>query len=94
MSAPPSIIPHRRVKNKTEKSDGNSAIAVVGSNFVKGAKILFDGKPLATTYGGPEGITATVPDEYIATPRIIEVTVENPDGKVSHPAQFTVMAKP
>jgi hypothetical protein len=72
--------------------DGQSAIAVAGSNFVKGAKILFDGRPLETAYGGPETVTATVPDDYISRPRTIEVHVENPGGKASKAEYFSVVA--
>jgi hypothetical protein len=74
--------------------DGQSAIAVAGSNFVKDAKVLFDGRPLETAYGGPEAVTATVPDEYISQPRTIEVRVENPSGKVSDAVRFSVAAGP
>jgi hypothetical protein len=70
-----------------------SAIAIAGKNFERGSKILFDGRPLDTAFGGPAAVTATVPDDLIARPAEIQVRVENPDGKASNAVPFKIRAQ-
>lgn len=87
---PPEVVAGKRFQ---VQANGQSAIAVVGSNFVKGCTILFDGRPLETTYGSSKLVTGLVPDEYLSRPRKIEVRVANQDGQVSDPALFPVVAE-
>ena len=73
--------------------DGHAAIAIDGKNFQKGAKILFSSRPLDTAYGSESSVTGTVPDDLFAQPGNIKVRVQNPDGKASAPATFSVLAQ-
>ncbi len=58
-----------------EQAIGVSAIAVEGAHFDALDKILWNGKPLVTAYGGSEFLTALVPDELIALPGDATVSV-------------------
>ncbi len=70
--------------------NGESALAVVGANFVPGAVIYFDTSPLATAFADPGTVTAIVPAHLLKAPRAVNVHVRNPDGKASAPSRFTV----
>ena len=72
---------------------GESAIAVTGSNFIPGIKILFGTKELETVYGNMNSLSAWVPAALFATPGTTEVKVRNPDGKLSQPRPFLVTAQ-
>jgi Bacterial Ig-like domain (group 2) len=65
---------------------GNFTLTVGGSNFVTGAKVMFGGAALPTTYVSATQLTATGTSTAAQT-GTIKVTVQNPDpGKVSSPA--------
>jgi hypothetical protein len=70
--------------------DGRNAIAVAGSNFSPGATVLFDGRPLETTYGNSALLSAIVPKELTVRASTIAVTIRNPDGRSSTPAPFEI----
>jgi hypothetical protein len=97
-SAAPAITalypPQARAGQKFQvQPDGQAAIAIGGKNFQKGAKILFNSRPLDTAFGNEGAVTATVPDDLIAQPGTIQVRVENPDGKASAPVNFIVLSQ-
>ena len=69
---------------------GVSAMGMTGANFLPGAKILFNGKELTTSFGGLDQLAAVVPATEFAKPGKIKVTVKNPDGKLSPAKEFTV----
>ncbi|OQZ04276.1 MAG: hypothetical protein B6D36_11980 [Planctomycetes bacterium UTPLA1] len=48
------------------QSDGGSAIGIECENALAGTVIVFDGKPLATSYGGESMLTAVVPPVMLA----------------------------
>jgi uncharacterized protein (DUF1800 family) len=69
---------------------GNFTLTVGGSNFVNGAKVMFGGTALPTTYVSASQLTATGTSTAAQT-GTIKVTVQNPDpGKVSSPASLNV----
>jgi len=58
--------------------DGRSGLAVVGTGFTPDDVVLWDGRPLPTTFAHSRLLTATVPREWLASPRRLEVSVESP----------------
>lgn len=58
--------------------DTEFVLTVIGSNFVPGAAITFNGIPRQTTFLSPSELTALIPAEAIANPGTANVTVVNP----------------
>ncbi len=56
---------------------GESAISVIGENFIEGSILYINGLPLSTIYGSKECITALVPYEYYDKPGLLEVQVKH-----------------
>jgi hypothetical protein len=69
---------------------GRSAIAVAGSNFSPGAAVLFNGRPLETTYGNSKLLSAIVPKELTSRASTVGVTIRNPDGCSSTSVPFEI----
>lgn len=70
--------------------NGISAMGVVGMNFLPGAKILIDGKEMETSFGNTDQLGAIVKPAAFAKAGKYKVTIQNPDGKLSPPKDFTV----
>ena len=70
--------------------NGISAMGMTGANFLPGAKILFNGKELETSFGGLDQLGVIVPSTEFAKPGKIKITVKNPDGKLSSAKDFIV----
>lgn len=58
--------------------DTEFVLTVLGSNFVPGAAITFNGIPRQTTFLSPSELTTLIPAEAIANPGTATVTVVNP----------------
>jgi hypothetical protein len=67
-------------------------LTVNGQRFQDGAHVRLDGVSLATDFGGESVLTAQVLASQVATPGARNITVENPDSRVSNGATFTVLA--
>ena len=65
-------------------------ISAVGSGFVQGASIVFNGNPIATTFGGATSVSGTIPAELLTQTGSFNVTVVNPNGDSSNALNFTV----
>ena len=87
-----SIHPDTTVAGKgfNVQPNGISAMGMTGANFLPGAKILFNGKELETSFGGQDQLAVIVPSTEFAKPGKIKITVKNPDGKLSPAKDFTV----
>ena len=87
-----SIHPDTTVAGKgfNVQPNGISAMGMTGANFLPGAKILFNGKELETSFGGQDQLGVIVPPTEFAKPGKIKITVKNPDGKLSPAKDFTV----
>jgi hypothetical protein len=72
---------------------GLSAMSVIGSNLIKGARIRFDGQPLETAAGDGTTLAALVPAAMIEKDGAHQITVDLPDGRVSNALTFTVLPK-
>ena len=57
--------------------DGRAALALLGTSLAQGDEIFWAGVRLPTTFGSSRLLTATVPEELLAEPGEIEVTVAN-----------------
>jgi C1A family cysteine protease len=65
-------------------------LTVDGSDFVDGAVVLWDGNDRATTFVSAARVTALISAADIATGRVAQVAVRNPDGGVSSQLEFTI----
>lgn len=75
-----------------EQPGGRSALGIVGKNFLPGAVIEIDGEALETNFVDTDNVAALVPEKFLGKPRRLRVTVRNPDGKRSEPAELTLTA--
>jgi hypothetical protein len=78
-------------------------IVVNGGNFMTGAKVLWNGKPLPTTYVSSSQLQVTPTAAQLASASIIQLTVSNPppgglspevNFNVTYPAKLTVLDLP
>jgi hypothetical protein len=80
--------------NPSSVTAGNAGfvLTVNGSNFLPGARILWNGTPLATVFGSSTQLTAPVPASLLTAPGAVFVNVSNPDGRTSPTFLFTITA--
>ena len=68
-----------------------TSITLNGDNFMTGAKVLWNGNPLATTYINSNELQAQLKTTELAKPGIIQLSVSNPSpGGVSSTLNFNV----
>ncbi|HQY60254.1 MAG: hypothetical protein IPF92_26670 [Myxococcales bacterium] len=69
-----------------------TTLTITGTGFVSGAKVVFNGVDLVTTFGSSTSVQATIPAPQLATPGTFNVTVVNPapGGGTTAPLSFTV----
>ncbi|GAB4298373.1 MAG: hypothetical protein Kow0090_13830 [Myxococcota bacterium] len=60
------------------RKSGAFTLTLTGKDFVKGAKALWEGKPLATDFVSYEKLTVKVPETNIEDARPFKISVENP----------------
>lgn len=65
---------------------------VLGSGFVPGAVVNWNGTPLATTFVSSTQVSAAVPDTNIASAGSPKITAHNPGSPRSNESWFTVSA--
>jgi hypothetical protein len=63
---------------------------VTGADLVDGAVVRWDGSDRPTTFVSGSAVTASIAAADLATGKIVQVTVRNPDGGISSPLEFTV----
>jgi hypothetical protein len=71
---------------------GTTTIQASGTGFVPGAKIVFGGADLTTTFGSSTSLSGTIPASLLVTSGSVPVKVVNPapGGGASTPISFTV----
>jgi hypothetical protein len=71
-------------------------LTVIGTNYVSGATVNWNGSPLVTTFVSSTQLTATVPANLIATAGTASITVVNPTcfGATSTPVTLTISNTP
>lgn len=68
---------------------------LIGSGFVQGASIIWNGKALLTTFVSSKELRAEVPDTDLAAPSVASLMVVNPFAAgVSNFLQFNITPKP
>ncbi len=72
----------------------NTVITVMGSGFVPGAVINFNGTPLASTYVSLTEVLATVPAADMVVASTSFITATNPGAAASNSLTFTVSTVP
>lgn len=72
--------------------DGSSALGVAGSGFTRTSVIYFDERPMITNYQSPRALAAIVPNDLLAKPWKLKVTVRDlqPAPRRSEPAVFEI----
>ncbi|WP_338863578.1 hypothetical protein [Myxococcus stipitatus] len=73
---------------------GEVVLTVNGSGFVASSQVSVNGTAVATTYDGPQRLSARVAASLTAQPRshLVQVTTPSPGGGVSASLTFTVTA--
>ena len=66
-------------------------LTVTGANYLAASQISFGGTVLATTFVNGTSLTATVPANLLAGPKVASIVVTNPGGSKSAAAPFTVI---
>lgn len=70
-------------------------LEVAGDKFTPEVRIFVDGRELATTYNGPQQLSAVMPSTFIATPGVRQIVVRTPDNSLySSPVALNVAAPP
>ncbi|MCC6456031.1 MAG: IPT/TIG domain-containing protein [Caldilineaceae bacterium] len=71
-------------------------LTVEGSSLVSGTQVLWNGTPLATTFGNSEQLTAQVPAANLTAAAVVTITTRSsaPDSFVSNGLPFVVEALP
>jgi hypothetical protein len=82
------------------QGDGDLAIEVEGSGFMRGSVVTFDGVSVQTTFSGPKRLDAVIPGYLLGRPGNFSVWVTNPrpirivdwlhQDERSNPAYFIV----
>jgi hypothetical protein len=57
--------------------NGRAELIVVGTGLTRGDAVLWNGRPLKTSFGSSRALGAEVPAELVASPGEVEVTVED-----------------
>ncbi|MCW5965904.1 MAG: hypothetical protein KIT83_17835 [Bryobacterales bacterium] len=89
VEAPP---PTLSAINPNSAVEGNPAtiLSASGANFVSGAVIRFGSTDLTTAFASPGNLSATIPASLLTTAGTVNVTVRNPDAKLSAALPFTI----
>lgn len=75
------------------QANGEAALGLTGTNFLPGAKVLFNNVELTTVFGDVDSLGAVVPASLFHKPAVVNVVVRNMDGKMSAPAKFRITKK-
>lgn len=67
-----------------------AAMGITGTNFRPDTVVVFGGARLVPAFNGAGDLSALIPARLIGRAGVIEVFVENSDGKRSAPVQFRV----
>jgi uncharacterized protein (TIGR03437 family) len=80
----PAVQPSTIIAGSTD-----TTVIVSGSNFVRGATVLVNGTPVATTYLSSWALSAVIPASYLASPGTLTLTVKNA-GPLATAGTYTV----
>ncbi len=66
---------------------GDTTITLWGTGFYADSSVEWNNTPLATTYIGPNSVTAVIPEALLAEPTLANINVSTPENSVQAPAQ-------
>jgi hypothetical protein len=78
------------VPDSADAGNPGFILSVIGSDFVDGAVVRWDGSPRPTTFISGTEVQATVDPADLAAGMAVQVTVLNPDGGVSNTLPFSI----
>jgi hypothetical protein len=73
-----------------DAGDPGFLLSVIGSEFVDGAIVRWDGSARPTTFISSSELQATIDASDLAAGKTVQVTVRNPDGGISNALAFTI----
>ncbi len=89
-ASPPPTITSLEPDSVPAGSDGFSLV-VEGTNFMNGARVVWDGRNRTTSFVTPAELIAEIQKEDVASPGNIAVKVVNPDANESQEVTFSVL---
>jgi hypothetical protein len=76
--------------DSADAGDPGFLLSVIGSEFVDGAVLRWDGDPRPTTFISNSELQAEIATDDLTAGKIVQVTVRNPNGGVSNSLPFTI----
>jgi hypothetical protein len=70
--------------------DPGFLLSVIGTDFVDGAVVRWDGSDRTTTFVSSSEVDATIPVSDLAAGKTVRITVRNPDTGISNALPFTI----
>lgn len=70
------------------------SLEITGDKFSPDLRVVIDGREMATRYGGPQQLSATVPASVIAAAGSRQISLRSPDGKVYSNAVTLSVSQP
>ena len=88
----PAVLPQLTSLSPNSSAAGSNGLllTVFGANFVNGARVVWGGTTLATSFVSSTQLTASIASTLLATAGTVPVTVRNPDGQVSNAVNFSI----
>jgi hypothetical protein len=80
--------------NSVVQGGGDLTLAISGSNFVPGAKAMFNAAPLVTSFVSATQLTALLPGSNLTAPGTFPITVANPDAEGAVSTSFSFVVQP
>lgn len=79
--------------NNTVVGSAGFTLTAIGTNFVSGSQIAWNGVALGTTYLSATELQASVPTSSLTSASVAKVTVINPNGLTSGVVNFVITSK-
>ena len=78
------------IPNSIRAGSAGFTMLLLGANYVSGSTVLWNSSPRATNFFSAGTLEVTIPTSDLVVPGPVNLTVKNPDNKVSNIAIFTV----
>ncbi|MCW3060864.1 MAG: cell surface receptor domain protein, partial [Capsulimonas sp.] len=78
------------IPSTTTAGHADFTLTAIGTSFVVGAQITWNGTPLTTTYVSPTNLTATIPAALVTSAGTATLKVINPGVAPTGPRTFTI----
>jgi hypothetical protein len=94
-TATPSPTPAARsvIPSAVRRGSGNFLMTVIGSGFVPGSEVMWNGKSASASYVSEREMKVYVPESAVAAPGTVKIQIRNPAprGGQSNPLSVTIM---